>query len=208
MLQGDTDPVFLSRTALAASACTLGIVYMLVLIISTIATRIVPSYDGVTVRWLTYDVGWPTVFVLFIAGAFGLQRLYAKFQCFLGLRWQYHQARQRALLHYLHARMIQVVPSVHLSIPLPDNGTLLDQLIEVSDARRLLWSYVSNNGQLTARIEARELSKLLQQGTILGKAGKHKVPPLPKETHETMAYNLAVARTLKRLERIQKHELS
>lgn len=205
ILQGNTDPVFLSRTVLATCACALGTLCAGLLIISSLATLVIPSYNGVVVRRLAYDIGWPIVFILFIVGAFAFQRVYTKLEHYLASQWQHHQRNQRALLSYLHRSMVRVVPKVHIATPLLDSDNLLDQLIEVNDARRILWSHIANNGQLVARTEARELMELLQQHNTIKKAGEHKTPPLPSET---MAYNLAVARELKRLERIQRHEPS
>jgi len=197
VLRAERDPILLSRTVLAAGACGLGIGCIAMLLASTAATRVIPSYDGVAVRHAVFWVGWPAVSLTFVVGAFTLRRVYTTLAGVLTRCWQGHHERQRAALDLLHASMMRIVPNAYQSLAGTDDR-LLDQLLDISDARRLLWSHIRNDGHVVAHTEARELGRLMAQGRVLRHVGPYPVPPAPPEP---MAYNLAVVRALRRWER-------
>lgn len=108
------------------------------------------------------------------------------------LTWRRQQ--QRALLAYLHEKMIQIVPGVHL----PHNGLLEARiLIEISDARQIIWSQTPRTKLITPREEAEYLFYLICNHRVFDTPGAY-LPP--KTRHRSiLKHDLAVAKHLKRL---------
>jgi hypothetical protein len=92
--------------------------------------------------------------------------------------------------------MIQIVPCVHLPY---DELQDIRVLIEVSDARQVIWSHVPLTHPLTAREEADYLLSLLQQSIVMEAPGIYQ--PARTRKRNVLKHNLAVARRLKRYER-------
>ena len=103
---------------------------------------------------------------------------------------------QKALMSYLHQKIIQIAPTVHLPLT---NITELDMEIEIGDARELIWSNTPHSNPITAKEEARALFTLLQHKTILDEPGEH---PIPVTKYDAIKHNLMVAKHLRRLELI------
>lgn len=110
----------------------------------------------------------------------------------------YRQQRQQQQLSYLHRKVIQLVPSVQLH-----NNQLLNirALIEISDARQIIWSQIPRHTPITPRDEARLLFYLLQRSTVIIGPGPYVPPPINRRS--VVRYNLAVAAQLERLEASQ-----
>jgi hypothetical protein len=112
--------------------------------------------------------------------------------------WQAHRARRRAqqdlALRFLHERMIQVVPRVHL--PYEELRSIRAPL-EIDEAREVLWSHHPRTTPITARAEASLLQQLLADQRTIDAAGPYQPPPTQREPH---AHNLAVAKLLQEAE--------
>jgi hypothetical protein len=110
------------------------------------------------------------------------------------LAWQ--QWLQHDLLFSLRERMVQVVPHVHLTYnELQD----IRVLIEISDARQIIWSHRASTHPIAAREEARYLLYLLQHGIVFTASAQYQ-PPMTRQ-HNVIKHNLAVAKHLKHYER-------
>lgn len=103
---------------------------------------------------------------------------------------------QHDLLYALHQRMIQIVPCVHLPY---DELQDIRILIEVSDARQVIWSHVPLTHPFTAKEEADYLLLLLQQNIVMEAPGTYQ--PARTRRRNVLKHNLAVARRLRRYER-------
>lgn len=104
--------------------------------------------------------------------------------------------RQQAARQELHRLMIQVVPSVQLGNPRLHH---LRVVIEISDARQILWSHVDRRAPITPHDEARYLHRLLQSQTVFWTAGSCIPPPLAHTS--VLAHNHATVIHLTRLRR-------
>ncbi len=104
------------------------------------------------------------------------------------------QLRQQATLSYLHRKMIQIVPTIHI-----EGSTLHDMryIVEISDARNIIWSRVPYIRLITPQVEAIYLLILLQKNTVIDKPGEYQqiVPD-----RNIVRYNLAVAKYMRRYE--------
>ena len=110
------------------------------------------------------------------------------------LRWfERRDANAQVLLRELHQAMIAVAPSVHLS----QINSTTRMLVEISDARMLLWSQATGYNLCSPRHEARYLHHLLQRGVTIDRWGERQ-PEVPRSN--VIAYNLAVARHLRDLQ--------
>jgi hypothetical protein len=107
------------------------------------------------------------------------------------LAWR--QWLQHDLLYSLHEKMIRVVPCVHLAYHDMQDVRVL---IEISDARQIMWSHVPSTHPITVKEEARYLLCLLQQNIIISAPGDHQ--PFATRQSNVMKHNLAVAKRLKR----------
>lgn len=104
--------------------------------------------------------------------------------------WQ--EQRRYAAIHYLHHVMTSIVPGVQLH-----NQRLHDvrMLVEISDARQIIWSRQPHTPPLTPEVEAAHLADLFAQNTIIDWPGEYR-PPRTKQS-DIIKHNLAVARLLK-----------
>lgn len=107
----------------------------------------------------------------------------------------YKQRQQYELLSYLHKKVIQTVPSVQLH---PSILYETRTLIEISDARQFIWSYMERSQPTTAKEEARRILELLNEHKVIDKPGPY-LPPKMKIRNVSKHY-CAVARHLRRLE--------
>lgn len=189
------DPMYLTRLAVMASALALGVAGAAVLLLNVLAVLFIESYNGAPARWFIGNIITPTVFGVFTLGNLIPQFLLEKLRPTITSYWYRRQQQQHLTLAYLHRRMMQVVPDVYLPTPAPDAS---DWIIEINDARRIIWSYVANSKDLNPGREAKEVLRLLDSHQTLKHAGPYNVPSLPKEI---TSYNLAVARKLTRLEK-------
>jgi hypothetical protein len=111
------------------------------------------------------------------------------------------QQREQQLIEYLHSRLIQIVPHVHL------HNEQLRHLrldIEISDARGIIWSQTSHQWPLSPEEEAEHLNELLRDKRVLSEPGEY-VPPTTKQ-RDVQKHNLAVAKHLKHL--VSAHPIS
>ena len=106
------------------------------------------------------------------------------------------QRRQQALLRSLHQTMVEIVPSVQLPCePVHD----LRILIEISDARQVIWSLQQRLKPIKPQDEAKYLLQLMRKNTILEAPGEYS--PAPTSVKNIVKHNVIVA---KRLQRLQK----
>jgi hypothetical protein len=114
------------------------------------------------------------------------------------------RAQQDRDLTYLHAKVLQIVPTVHLDVAGLDPAMLGverdDQLInEISDARELIYSqHVPQEMLQPPADEAALIHTLLRDHTTIDKAGPY---TQPIDQGDLLGHTLAVARQLRRLER-------
>jgi hypothetical protein len=104
------------------------------------------------------------------------------------------QKRRQELLGYLHQTMVQIVPSVQLDC---EQIQHLRVLIEISDARQVIWSQERRTQPITPEDEANHLLQLIRTHTGYEKPGEY--PPALMHDRKVVKYNLAVARHLKSL---------
>lgn len=103
--------------------------------------------------------------------------------------------RQQALLRHLHGTMVKIVPGVQLQ-----NEALRDlhMLIEISDARQMIWSQTQRTKPIAAKDEAQHLFTLCKHDVVIIGPGRY-LPP-PTRCQNIMQHNVAVAKHLKQLE--------
>jgi hypothetical protein len=106
------------------------------------------------------------------------------------LAWR--QWLQHDLLYSLHEKMIQVVPCVHLAYQEMQDMRVL---IEISDARQIIWSHIPPTRAITVQEEAQYLLSLLQQNIVITAPGIYQ--PLATHQSNVIKHNLAVAKRLK-----------
>lgn len=104
------------------------------------------------------------------------------------------QEQHQALLHRLHQIMISIVPSVHLPCQSIHD---LRVLIEISDARQIIWSWQQRARPLTPLEEARHLHALVSTQTVLTTAGVY--VPAPTRLKDTVRHNILVAKHMSAL---------
>lgn len=102
------------------------------------------------------------------------------------------QEQQQALLRQLHQTMVTIVPGVHLPCEQIHD---LRVLIEISDARQIIWSQQPRSKLLTPLDEARHLQALISTHTVLTTAGAY--VPVATRLKETVRHNVLVARRLR-----------
>lgn len=103
------------------------------------------------------------------------------------------QQRRHAAIWYLHQVMTRIVPGVQLH-----DQRLRDvrMLIEISDARQIIWSLQPHDIPITAEDEAAYLTRLLIKKEIIHSPGQYHPPPTKQP--DIVKHNLAVARLLER----------
>ncbi len=116
---------------------------------------------------------------------------------------QKKRGKEQELLGYLHKKMIQIVPGVHLQL-LPEVQSQFKQLcdiripIEISDARQILWSRRQCQQLIAPEDEAKHLFCLLQQQIVIHEPGNFLPPHL--RYRNVKKHNLVVAKRLQVLE--------
>ena len=105
------------------------------------------------------------------------------------------QRQQQELLSYLHQRMIQIVPGVQLSCEQIQN---LRVLIEISDARQVIWSQMRRTQPISPEDEAKHVLYLICNHTVFDKPSEYL--PAPVQYHDIVKHNIAVARHVKSLQ--------
>jgi len=120
----------------------------------------------------------------------------------LYLRRQRYQ--QEKLLTYLHDKLMDIVPTLHLDMQgLEAAGLeveLEDRMVnEIGDARELVYSHhVPQEVWKAPEEEAKLLHNLLQKQAVIEKAGEN---GQPDEHVDLLGHNIAVAKHLRKLER-------
>lgn len=105
----------------------------------------------------------------------------------------FHQRRQQALLRSLHQTMVRIVPGVQLRCePVHD----LRILIEISDARQVIWSFQQHLKSITPQEEAKYLLHLIHNNTVLMAPGEYSPPPTILKN--IIKHNVIVAKRLQR----------
>lgn len=195
------EPSFVLRTWVNITAYAFGNMVCTVAIVNMVLAFLINHPYRMLVMQLIEDVGMPIVLLLILFGSLLPNKFYkwASHPLVIYRNWQ--QQQQQELLAYLHARMVHIVPRVHL-----ENQALrhLRMQIEIGDAREMIWSHVPLARPMKPREEAKHLWSLLQAEQVLLQPGTFELPPMP---FETATYNLAVARHLKRQEQRQKRPL-
>lgn len=105
----------------------------------------------------------------------------------------WRQRRRQAALCYLHQAMTRIVPDVQLHNPRLREVRLL---VEISDARQMIWSRQAQTMPITAQLEAAYLAQLLRRNVVIDAPGEHQPPRTAQP--DIVRHNLTVARLLKR----------
>ncbi len=109
-------------------------------------------------------------------------------------RIQEAKSRQtREDIRYLHERMISIVPSVKLGY---EKLNMDDMVVEIADARMILWTNVPIDSQSTIspQSEAIVIQDLLNKRTIFENVGTYTAPCPPSNE---LKHNIDVAKSLK-----------
>lgn len=195
------EPSFVLRTWLNITGYAVGTVTCTIAIINIVLAFLINHPYRMLVMQLIEDVGMPIVFLFILLGSLLPNRFYKWASGPLVIYRNWQQQRQQELLAYLHARMVQIVPRVHL-----ENQALrhLRMQIEIGDAREIIWSHIPLAHAMSPEAEAKHLWSLLQAKQVLFQPGTFELPPMQ---FETATYNLAVAGHLKRQEQRQNRPL-
>jgi hypothetical protein len=142
-----------------------------------------------------YELSMILMAVLLVGGYALPDRFFSKALGPISAYVTWQQKRRQELLGYLHQTMVQIVPSVQLDCEQVQN---LRVLIEISDARQVIWSQERRTQPITAEDEANHLLQLIRTHTEYDKPGEH--PPALTHDRKIVKHNLAVARHLKSLQ--------
>lgn len=117
------------------------------------------------------------------------------------LAWR--RRRHDQALQELHHLLIQIAPGVHLRSARLRPVRIL---IEISDARQLIWSHVDRRAPITPRDEARYIADLIRRQTIVTDAGPYTPPALHhgsviRHNHATLKHLRCRLNTQKRSSR-------
>ncbi len=104
------------------------------------------------------------------------------------------QQRQKELLRRLHQTMVNIVPGVQLPCEAPVRDLRI--LIEISDARQIIWSLEQRLKPVTPQEEARYLLHLMHKKTVLTTPGTHSPPPTSRKN--IIKHNVIVAQHLQK----------
>jgi hypothetical protein len=105
------------------------------------------------------------------------------------------QRRKQILITYLHEKLTQVVPVVRL--PFERGEHSIRQLIEIGDARDILWSHKYHPAPITPTEEAELLFSLEQTNVTINEPGVYQPPVIQGDV---VQHNLMVAQYLRKLE--------
>ncbi|MBV9615231.1 MAG: hypothetical protein JO031_07235, partial [Ktedonobacteraceae bacterium] len=108
----------------------------------------------------------------------------------------YRLQQQQTLLRQLHQVMVKIVPDVQLAC---EQAHDLRVLIEISDARQVIWSQQQRTAVITPQDEARHLLHLLHKNVVLATPGEHQPPPTRHKP--IVKHNVLTARHLKSLQK-------
>lgn len=104
--------------------------------------------------------------------------------------------RQRTtqLLEDLHSVILTIVPGIRLN-----NRSIrhLRTVIEINDARQIIWSQTEHRARITPLDDARRIAQLLQDRVVLLGPGDYHAPPLKQPC--SIRHNIAMAKHLKRI---------
>ncbi len=124
------------------------------------------------------------------------EKFFVKVLYRISLHKDARQQQQQELLRSLHQTMVRIVPGVQLPCkPVHD----LRILIEISDARQVIWSLQQRLQPVTPREEAKYLLHLIDKNTVLTAPGDYS--PAPTSRKNVIKHNVIVA---KRLQKLQK----
>ncbi len=143
-----------------------------------------------------YHAFKPTVAVLLLlasAPSSVLARLLTPIRYLLMRR----QQKQQLCMQYLHQKLTQIVPSICLPL---DQVRDVRILIEIGDAREVIWSHYLHSKPITAKEEAELLFSLLQQRVIMTRPGQYQPPAIQDNL---INHNVTVAQYLRKLEQGQ-----
>lgn len=93
------------------------------------------------------------------------------------------QAQRKLAIKELHSTMIQIVPRVHLP---NESRRDLRALIEIGDARAVIWSHIPQTTPLTPKQEVTVLTALIRDQITLTTIGQH----IPPETRYPLEKNI------------------
>ena len=138
------------------------------------------------------------VFVLFTVVSYILpERFFVRVLRPLSIYTALRQKRQQALLRDLHQTMVRIVPGVQLPC---ESVHDLRILIEISDARQIIWSLQQRLKPIKPQEEAKYLWQLMHKNTVLEAPGKYS--PAPTYLKNIVKHNVMVAKQLQRLQGI------
>jgi hypothetical protein len=108
---------------------------------------------------------------------------------------QQRHRRKQVLITYLHEKLTQLVPAVRL--PVEQGEHTIRQLVEIGDARDIVWSHVCHPGPITPAEEAELLFSLELKNITINEPGAYETPVIQQDV---MQHNLKVAQCLRKLE--------
>ena len=189
------DISFVIRHIVVISGLAVAVGIMVLALINTIISLVINNPYRVLVYSLIQNVGRPTVFLLVILGVMLPQRFYSRILRSHERILEQRQQEQLNLLRFLHARMIQIAPSIHLQ-----NEQLRDLrlLTEIDDAREMIWSQVPRTQPITPDEEAQHLFDLLRSNQTVEQPGEYMLPAI---RGDAVKHHLSVAKQLQQLER-------
>ncbi len=191
-LRQPQSPVFRARYLISAIGTAIGPLFLLMMLALPALLPVAGPRYNEPVVFVVQTIGRSAVLLCLLVGFVLPDRIFRAIAAPL-IRWL--EARDHAattLIRELHEMMIAVVPSVHLG----QVHSLNRMLIEISDARLLLWSQDTGRALRSPQDEASYLDDLQRQGVTIDRWGGRQ-PTVPQTN--VFTYNLAVARQLRRL---------
>ncbi len=194
-LRRHTNLIYTARRSFCMLGFLVNLLGLLLLEGSLLLSLLAKDGHGVVISSI-YELSMILMAVLLAGGYMLPDRFFSK-----ALRPIYasiilHQRRQQELLSHLHQTMVQIVPSVQLDC---EQIQSLRVLIEISDARQVIWSQERRTQPITPEDEAKHLLQLICTHTEYDKPGEHH----PALTHDRniVKHNTAVAKHLKSLQK-------
>lgn len=189
-----TDFAFIGRCCIFMVGIGLGVFFASFAILNMLTASVIDDRFQVAINTFIQNVGRVTVFPTFVLGFILPKSVYVRIGRPIARYMSWRQHQNQELLSYLHTRMIRIAPSVHLQNEQLRNARLL---IEIGDARELIFSQIAHPERLVARQEAVMLFELIRTNQAFDKPGRHS----PAEVEgDIVQHSLAVARHLKRFE--------
>lgn len=103
------------------------------------------------------------------------------------------KVREQEQIRRLHQKMVSIVPGIRLEY---GRTTIDDMLVEIADARDVLWTHIQHDGSISSRFEARAIHSLENQKIVLDGWGQYERVLPPANERE---YNLEVEKHLSNL---------